>query len=32
MGIHSIETVMLIVYMGGLFILIGIGALITKRL
>lgn len=32
MGVHSIETVMLIVYMGGLFIVIGIGFLITKHL
>lgn len=32
MGIHSIETGMLVVYLMGLFILIGIGALITKHL
>jgi hypothetical protein len=31
-GIYSIETGMLIVYMMGLFILIGIGTLIVKRL
>lgn len=32
MGIHSIATGMLIVYMGGLFMLIMVGAIITKCL
>ena len=31
MGVHSIDTSILIVYMMGLFILIGLGAVITKR-
>lgn len=32
MGVHTIETGMLIVYLGGLYILIGFGAIITKHL
>jgi peptidoglycan/LPS O-acetylase OafA/YrhL len=32
MGVHSIATGMLIVYMGGLFMLIVVGAIITKCL
>lgn len=31
MGIHTIETGMLIVFLIGLYILIGVGALVTKR-
>lgn len=32
MGIHSIEIGMLVIYMMGLFILIGLGAIVTKHL
>ena len=32
MGVHFIETGMLIVCMMGLYMLIGFGALVTKRL
>jgi len=32
MGVHSIETIILIVYLMGLFILIGLGAIVTKHL
>ncbi len=31
-GVHLIETGLLIVYMMGLYLLIGLGAIITKRL
>ena len=32
MGVHSIETISLILYLLGLFIVIGLGAIVTKRL